>query len=274
MDINERLNYSSIIKSYLKKNKINDCLTTINRIRGKNKIIYFDNNNSYKYLCKITKINKKSLFDLQIQKKLTKRIMNCPHFSILYKSIICNNNYLINYNELANGDLKTFLNYKNLTIKKLFNTICQIFLSLMFYFQEINKLYNDSHNKNFLYHKIKKGGYFHYNLFGKDYYLENLGYLWIIIDFEYSIDITNDITYYYDYSKILHYFLLKENKKIKDFYNNFFKLPLMKGKKGLIKFMKDLIELLEINKILLTKIPENSIIINKNPYTIYRYEFK
>jgi hypothetical protein len=56
----------------------------------------------------------------------------------------------------------------------------------------------------FLYHKIKKGGYFHYNIYGKDYYLENLGYLWIIWDFELSISFDKMI--YFDfYSIVLEY---------------------------------------------------------------------
>jgi hypothetical protein len=266
IDINDRLNYALIIKKYLKENEKDDCLK-INKIRNKNRIIYLNNNKTYKYSCKISKINYKSLLDLKIQKKLTKEITKCPHFSILYKSKKCNN-YLINYNELANDDLKSYLKITNLTTKYLFNAICQIFLSLMFYYQIIKKLYNDSHDKNFLYHKIKKGGYFYYKIFNKDYYLENLGYLWIIIDFEYSSEITNDITYYYDYSKILYYFLSKQNKKINNFYDNFFNLSLIKGKKGLIKLIKDIIELLEENKVLLTILPENSVVINKNPYIL------
>ena len=44
----------------------------------------------------------------------------------------------------------------------------------------------DCHPGNFLYHKIKAGGYFHYNFFGVDYYLENVGFLWVIWDFDLS----------------------------------------------------------------------------------------
>jgi len=223
-------------------------------------------NNNYYY--KIKKINKNTLLDLKIQKKLNKVIDNCPHFSILYKFVKFKNKYLITYNELANGDLKIFLEIEKLTTEKMFNTICQIFLALMFFYQEIKMIYNDSHDGNFLFHKIKKQGYFHYNLFGKDYYLKNMGYLWKIIDFEYSVNITNDITYYYDYSKILYYFLLKSNRIINNFYNNIFNLPLKRDKKGLIEFMKNIIKLFEKNNILLTNISKKSLIFNKNPYTL------
>jgi hypothetical protein len=47
----------------------------------------------------------------------------------------------------------------------------------------MNAYHNDAHAGNFLFHKIKPGGYFHYNIYGKDYYLENIGYLWVIWDF-------------------------------------------------------------------------------------------
>jgi hypothetical protein len=53
----------------------------------------------------------------------------------------------------------------------------------MFFSNYTNSIHNDCHSGNFLFHKIKPGGYFHYNIFGIDYYLENLGYLWVIWDF-------------------------------------------------------------------------------------------
>jgi phosphatidate cytidylyltransferase len=53
----------------------------------------------------------------------------------------------------------------------------------MFFSNYTNLIHNDCHTGNFLFHKIKPGGYFHYNIFGIDYYLENLGYLWVIWDF-------------------------------------------------------------------------------------------
>jgi len=146
----------------------------------------------------------------------------CPHFPILYATLKCNkdidnikssyiksknnkiqkkqinnmNNYpdLIkkNYkleniifllNELANGDLKTFLQKYYMDFYLLKNTLVQVYLSLLFFYQETNCFHNDSHWGNFLYHKVKPGGYIHYNIFGQDYYLENLGFIWIIWDF-------------------------------------------------------------------------------------------
>ena len=53
----------------------------------------------------------------------------------------------------------------------------------MFFHKYINAFHNDAHAGNFLYHRIKPGGYFHYNIYGQDFYLENIGYLWVIWDF-------------------------------------------------------------------------------------------
>ena len=53
----------------------------------------------------------------------------------------------------------------------------------MFFHKYINAFHNDAHAGNFLYHRVKPGGYFHYNIYGKDYYIENIGYLWVIWDF-------------------------------------------------------------------------------------------
>jgi hypothetical protein len=87
----------------------------------------------------------------------------------------------IQLNELASGDLYSILQSdKNFDI---FNTFVQLILSIMFFHKCINAHHSDTHEGNFLYHKVKPGGYFHYNIYGEDYYLENKGYLWVIWDF-------------------------------------------------------------------------------------------
>ena len=51
--------------------------------------------------------------------------------------------------------------------------------------------HSNSHWGNFLYHKIKPGGYIHYKIEGRDYYLENVGYLWVIWGFGLATSLTN-----------------------------------------------------------------------------------
>jgi hypothetical protein len=100
------------------------------------------------------------------------------------------------FNELANGDLKSFINtYQDSpNARELFeNSLVQTTLSIIYFYYHTNMTHNDTHSGNFLFHKIKKGGYFHYKIFGKDLYLENLGFLWVIWDYEFAIPIQEKI---------------------------------------------------------------------------------
>ena len=167
-----------------------------------------------KFAVKITSIDSNNKLEIEVLKKLTKYVieLKCPHFPISYGSFECNNSdiksnisddysiakngkynkknypYLINdnnrlliqINELASGDLFSIITNN---LNDLFNIFTQLLLSLMFFHTYIKAFHCDPHIGNFLYHKIKPGGYLHYNLYGKDYYLENKGYLWVIWDF-------------------------------------------------------------------------------------------
>ena len=168
-----------------------------------------------KFAIKITNQTKSNKYEILILAKLTEEVKNlkCPHFPISYGSLRCNNSrvksdnlddysivndkhknkklfpklindnksLLIQLNELASGDLQNNLIYDKNT--DIFNTITQLLLSIMFFQDRMQSYHRDTHAGNFLYHKIKPGGYFHYNIYGKDYYLENKGYLWVIWDF-------------------------------------------------------------------------------------------
>ena len=152
-------------------------------------------------------------------------------------------------------------------------------------------LHCDAHSGNFLYHKIKKGGYFHYNLFGIDYYIKNIGYLWIIWDFELSLPFDkNKYLLNGDFKYIINEFMPKKklNKnhiegwninthykinniainKIQEIYKELFKAPIKYNNNDIKDVCKTIINVLRKNKFLLTKIPLNAIILNKTPYTL------
>jgi len=101
---------------------------------------------------------------------LPKNIYNTPHI-------------MITMNELADNDSEHFINLYHTNDKLIWNALIQIMISIMFFHKYTNAHHRDTHSGNFLYHKITPGGYFHYNLYGKDFYLENLGFLWVIWDF-------------------------------------------------------------------------------------------
>jgi hypothetical protein len=112
-----------------------------------------------------------------------------PIYLNVYPDFILNNKYhktLINLVELANGDLKSFIDINHNNSSLMENAFAQIYFSLMFFYKTTNMMHRDANWGNFLFHKIKPGGYFHYKIFDKDYYIENLGYLWVIWDFDFS----------------------------------------------------------------------------------------
>jgi len=125
-------------------------------------------------------------------------------FNRNYKMLV----YLI---ELANGDLKNFIkeHYQDTSLME--NALAQIYFSIMFFHKETNMMHNDAHWGNFLFHKIKPGGYFHYKIFNEDYYIENLGYLWIIYDFDYNINFNDIYLIEEDFRRIIRAFISKRD---------------------------------------------------------------
>ena len=181
-------------------------------------IIYFSKLKLYKFASKIMKItipNRKEV-------KLTNELSNItttnlnPHFPIVYKTFKCdkppsynnnypllvnNSNYYVMLNELANGDLKTFLPLYFNNYEIIINTLQQIFISILSFHKYSNLIHNDCHWGNFLYHKIKPGGYIHYKIFNKDIYIKNIGFLWIIWDYGLTRPIEHDILI--DYKRVI-----------------------------------------------------------------------
>jgi len=110
--------------------------------------------------------------------------LNHRFFSYKHKP----NLYLI-VNEYADNSFAFMFEYilkkYNLKIASfiLNNMIIQIFISIIFFQNYIQMVHNDTHILNFLVHYTKDGGYYHYNIYGKNYYLKNTGYLIVINDF-------------------------------------------------------------------------------------------
>ena len=272
------------------------------------------NKKLFKYAIKVIPITYKSLIEIKINEILSNAVLNnkCPHFPFSYGNIKClkddiatssfisstrqNNNikkiplfhlhnkdYLVYLTELASGDLKTFDKNigHNIENTLLGNTISQIFLSLMFYYKYIGSYHCDAHSGNFLYHKIKKGGFYHYHIFNKDYYLENMGYLWIIWDYEQSVSLkslysnhNHYLTMGYDFITILSYFYKYNNKNITLINNNlftsnsntFYNKPY--DKKLFEKFIESILNYLCTLGYIQKKINDPNMIINKYPYII------
>ena len=223
---------------------IGDDIILKNKISNTNKnaIIYMSKfKDKYKKLFKFTiKINVYNEKNIKIIRQLTNAVLNskCPHFPISYAILKCDN-FISNLNihdlnsfpifiknnknkplianlyEYAYGDLKNFIIYNHDKSTNMENAFAQIYFSIIFFYKETNHFHNASHWENFLYYKIKPGGYFHYKILNKDYYIENIGYLWVINNFDDAIPFTNKSDIRIDFFKILNAFLDKYNKSKK-----------------------------------------------------------
>ena len=73
--------------------------------------------------------------------------------------------------------------------------------------------HNNTQWGNFLYHEVKKGGYYHYRINNTDFYLENKGFLFVLWDFENSFEYSkthNNLPINWDLNKIINAFLNKK----------------------------------------------------------------
>ena len=164
-----------------------------------------------------TKEGKKELEILKIMNEY--RIKNnYIHFPVMYNYIICSvmtnkddlpdffkiktksKSYITILNELMSGDLHNFiLTIANNNYELLLNAIEQIYMCIAS-LHSFGLRHNDSHSGNFLFKKIEAGGFFHYIINGIDYYIPNIGYLWIIWDFGVSSEVTRHYDYIDDYN--------------------------------------------------------------------------
>ena len=212
-------------------------------------LTYYNDKNGKKivFATKIIDSSKKyNIIESNILKYLTKlniKYKLCPHFPITYAILNCNNTSVIKnknmfkhlynkklmfiFNELAHDNLYNLMYFKIIDAKILYNALAQIFMAIMFFNKYTNAFHFDGHCGNYLYHKITPGGYFHYHINGEDYYIENIGYLWIIWDFGLIVPFNRNnyskslafiydlkLPINYDYIKILHCFTSKHFRKI------------------------------------------------------------
>ena len=149
----------------------------------------------------------KPLLLLNTLKILSKCVVKnySPHFQLYYNETNCNNDSIYkkllvdksshkNYNIMFyenlfnNGNLYELMNIISFKNQLFINILTQSILAIMFYYsyfsykrKEFISLEGIS-GLDFICHRIEKGGYFKYQLYGKDYYLENLGFV-IVLSF-------------------------------------------------------------------------------------------
>lgn len=119
----------------------------------------------------------------------------CPNLPLIYDTFICEKYKLTIKNqeeehpcvitvvELASGDLKNYFNSGPLAEDLVYSALFQIMAGLWAIQKYAQILHYDIKKENILFYKIRSGGYFHYKILGQDFYVPNLGYLFILNDF-------------------------------------------------------------------------------------------
>lgn len=165
---------------------------------------------------KLMENNQDNYTEIDINIKITNNIIRkklSRHFLITYKSLQCDTpnmnvpnvimgkRYYMSLNELAHGDLESltkkidYLQNSELVL----NCAVQCMLSIAT-FHRFGYIHMDCHWGNFLYHIAEDtSGFYHYQIYGKDYYLKNCGYTMMIYDFGLSEKYTPKKAYLINY---------------------------------------------------------------------------
>jgi hypothetical protein len=244
---------------------------------------------------KITTDDNKNEMDLL--KKMSHAVQThvTPNFPIIYKILHCKhvkekkhqsyidirgindiiqkNRYYVVLNELASGDLFNFLEKHNHSEIEYESVIFQAFIAMRTFHIQTNHIHNDAHFGNFLYHKIQKGGYWHYRYNKTDIYVPNTGYLLVVWDPGLARKIEPNTEYmpYTDYTRIfvvLRDVLREHNIRLSEqFSNNIYSLIKYVREKStdIHAIMKYLEKKPKFTNILFAP-PLNSNIINSTPY--------
>jgi hypothetical protein len=161
-----------------------------------------------KFACKSASAKKDIRLSIKLSALVLKNIN--PHFNIVYRylrggNILC---------EHAQGDLRMFLR-EYIRYDVLLNCVEQIILSVLSFHVHTHLKHNDCHHENFLYHRIAKDSIgISYKVNGLNIAIKNLGYLWMINDFDLISEVTDDSEMYQDYIDAMEAFVnYKKNKK-------------------------------------------------------------
>lgn len=96
---------------------------------------------------------------------------------------IYSTSYYSIFAELADGDLFKYTTQNPLISSKyIYNALAQCLMAIIS-LHNLGIVHRDTHKGNFLYHKVKEEGCIKYNYKDLIFYIENIGYNWVIWDF-------------------------------------------------------------------------------------------
>jgi hypothetical protein len=260
--LSKRIQYYTYVNNYLRNS--DGAYRCVKRVGSKSK-------NAVIHLCKGTigigriikfvskQYQQNAKKDINLSLRLSSLVLKDinPHFNIVYR--MQPNNEL--FSEAASGDLKSFLK-EYIRYDVMINCLQQVLICVLSFHIHCEMMHSDCHQGNFLYCRIKKGGYIHYNVNGRDLYVPNLGYIWMINDFD-LVEETGQEEYYKDYKDAME--ALVAYKRIKKFSKKMEAIiAAIEGNcddYGLFNCLLDKIQLFETE-------PNNEIIINNNIYIL------
>ena len=231
--LQNRVEYYKYVNKYLNGHNLNVCC----KIGSKSKTcqVYSckaEQCSILKFACK----KRAAKIDIILSIKLSALVLRGinPHFNIVYRysrsnGLLC---------ELAKGDLKMFLK-GYIRYDVLINCVEQIILSILSFHVHTGLKHNDCYHGNFLYHRIVKDAGICYTVNDLKVCIKNLGYLWVINDFDLVDDVNDDSELYQDYLDAMEAFV--KYKKNSKFNREFAKiLQIIKNNKNAYDMIKSL----------------------------------
>jgi len=207
-------------KLVLNDNKSNPIVTFDKQIGSKSVygLAYMNTGKKFakllKFSCKLMEIIPNNTKEVHILNKMTQLVINgvSPNMPITYKVLKCTSNcnvslcpqlimnrkYYVVISELANYDIQNWLKETHTNME--YNSVIMQLVFALQAFHNMKYTHNDTHLGNFLIHKIKPGGYWHYKLKDIDIYIPNCGYLLVLWDpglaeLHSNVNYKNKITY-------------------------------------------------------------------------------
>lgn len=171
--------------------------------------VYLTEINGNRFATKLSKLKPEALaepysktvsswFEVHILTEIIRPIIQkniCQNLPLLYDNFVCKKCILQlggkDYNhpcvttivELAEGDLKHYLKNANPTLPELYSALFQI-MAALHAIQLHGQIMNfDVKKENVLYYRVDSGGYWHYKIHGKNFYVPNYGYMFVLNDF-------------------------------------------------------------------------------------------
>jgi hypothetical protein len=187
--------------------------------------VYKASKNSFKFAIKFSKLTKESLktaysldymcwYEAFFLSEIFKPIITdniCPNLPLIHDRFTCEKYKLtikgteeehpcvVTAIELANGDLKQYLNTyitPDTDIDLLYSVLFQIMAALWAIQKYAQIIHYDIKKENILFYKIRPGGYFQYRILNTTFYVPNHGYLFILNDFGLSRSVSPEYPMY------------------------------------------------------------------------------